>query len=140
MLRHVERAGFDPAALERVRGNIRRYIQARMAPTLDVHYYRHRDEFPQGTTRDQYVDFARIAVRQTNSGVFVSRYGGALQLGVVAWTPKGGRGEDGSDLMLIEYRVDTSHWVTAYQLQEGLNGILSSPSRENVIWLRHLKT
>lgn len=111
-----------------------------MIPTLDVHYFRHRNEFPLGTTRDQYVTCARDAVRQANNGVFVSRYGGALQLAVVAWTPQEERGEDGSDLMLIEYRVDTSHWVTAYQLQEGLNGILSSPSRRNVQWLRHLKT
>lgn len=143
MLRRVGVAGFDPGARERVRGDIRHIFAERHVAPLDTHFARHvqvRQEWPEGTTREQYIDNARALVRDPSSGVFVSRYGGTLQLGVVGRTPVEGRGGlNEQELLLVEYRASLGHWVTVHQLRDGIEGVTGSPYRENMIWLREMR-
>lgn len=103
VLAHVLRSGFDPYTLERARGNTRHSVPERFASPEQIHYLRHvivGREWPEGTTIQEYVETARRVVEDPNSGVFISRYGGTLQLGLVGTTPELSRGDNGQELLL----------------------------------------
>lgn len=139
----VAAAGFDPSALETVRGRLAGFIwQGRTLrgrdrlPSAEVHYVWHvakRGEWPPGTTLQQYLVGARDVVLDPASGIFLSRFANAWQVGFVR---RSGplRGPRGGEWVLVEYRVDTGHWVTAYQPERGLQQ-LENPGRSEVRWL-----
>ena len=121
---HVARAGFDPT------------IRAGRTAAMR-HFSKHvekQQEWPQGTTLELYLESIRTIVRDPYSGICVSRYQGAWQLGIVRRSGDF-RGPRGFDWVLVEYRVEIGLWVTAYQAAEGLNE-LASPQRTEVRWLR----
>jgi hypothetical protein len=103
----------------------------------EVHYLRHvvsQQEWPRGTSLAAYVESIRNVVLDETSEVFTSQYQGTWQLGVVR--PSGAlRGPGGFAWVLVEYRVATGHWVTAYQPEQGLRE-LHHPRRSDVRWLR----
>jgi hypothetical protein len=139
---HVAHAGFDPNARERARNSASEtFWQARevrssdLLPPVVAHYLRHvvrKTEWPVGTTLAEYVQSAEAVVRSDLSGVFLSEYQGALQVGFVsrsgAW-----RGPGGKRWVLVEYRLATAHWVTAYQIRLRA---LRHPARARLQWLR----
>ena len=143
VLAHVARAGFDPAALEQVRGRGAGQVWAGRAllasdrlPPAEAHYVRHvlvGREWPTGTTLQQYVDSLRWLILDPASGAFTSRYAGSWQLGVVR---RSGplRGPEGHAWVLVEYRLATGHWVTGYQPAQGLRE-LRTPARQEMRWL-----
>lgn len=145
VLRHVARAGFDPHARENVRGPIvgltrpagGQVQRGDRLPPAEVHYLRHvvyRQEWPVGTTHAGYLASIREVVEDPASRVLVGRYQGAWQLSVVRESAAL-RGPEGFPLLLVDYRVTTGHWVTAFQLRDGLAGI-TARGREDITWLR----
>ena len=146
VLEHVARAGFDPNRLERARGRLAGLVwQGRTLAGHDlllpaeVHYLRHvvrQQEWPAGTSLAAYVESIGTVLLDEASGVFTSRYQGAWQLGVVR---RSGtlRGPGGFAWVLVEYRVATGPWVTAYQPEQRL-GELHHPRRSDLRWLRQL--
>lgn len=140
VLAYVAEARFDPAMLERVRGNIARLFPVRTAPPLEVRYARHVTlwgEWPRTTSRAGYEETGVEVLRDGRSGIYLSRYGGMLQLGAIGPTPEHAVGGINSrDLTLVEYRAITGHWTTLHQPDRGLESIPDNPRRGNVIWLR----
>ena len=145
VLRHVARAGFDPHALERARGNLvgaprpdgGRVRTGDRLPPAEIHYLRHvviQDEWPAGATLAGYVASIRAVIADPASGVLVSRFQGVWQLTVVRESREL-RGPRGRDWVMVDYRLRTGHWTTAYQLRGGLPQLEQS-EREDRRWLR----
>lgn len=144
VLEHVAQAGFDPNARERVRGRLaEREWQGTVLrggdrlPPADVHYLRHvvaGREWPAGTTLVAYLGSIGAVVLDPRSGVLVCRYQGAWQLTIVRRSHEL-RGPQGSDWILVDYRLETGHWVTAFQPPNGLR-VLRRPTRGDIRWLR----
>jgi hypothetical protein len=147
VLRWVADAGFDSTARETARGLLagmawrgRVLAGTDRLPPAERHFIRHVvqvQEWPVGTTLDDYVQSIRDIVLDDASGVFTSIYRGAPQLGVIR---RAGslRGPDGTDWVLVEYRLATGHWVTAYQPSLGLRE-LAMPQRGGLRWLRRAR-
>jgi hypothetical protein len=140
--RHVAAVGFDPHALETARttaagvnwhGSL---VQARdRLPPVEAHYLRHvvkTPQWPPGTTLSQYVESITRMILDPDSGVFVSFYQDALQF---AFIGRSGslQGPGGERWVVVEYRVDTRHWVTAHQI--ALTNVYH-PRRRALRWLR----
>jgi hypothetical protein len=83
-----------------------------------------------------YAESIAAVIRDPASAAYMSRYGGAWQLGVIR---RSGalRGPGGYDWLLVEYRLETGHWVTAYQPRDRLR-FLGAPERTDLLWLRRL--
>ena len=139
VLTHVAAAGFDPDARERAGGRLAGITWqghilkgSDLLTPADAHYLRHvaaRGEWPRGTTVDIYVGSIREAILDPHCGVLTSLYQGKLQLTMIARSAEW-RGPNGFDWILVDYRVVTGHWMTAYQPRERLKALLN-PSRED---------
>ncbi len=144
VLEHVAQAGFDPYSMEKVGGRVAGLLwQGRVLtgndrlPPAEVHYLRHvvvAREWPLGTSLPEYLRSARDVIRDGRSGVLTSRYQGAWQLTVVRRAEEL-QGPDGFGWVLVDYRVQTGHWVTVFQPADGLR-VLQRPTREDFRWLR----
>ena len=139
---HVTQAAFDPNARERVRGQLAGLVWqgktlrgSDLLPPSDVHYLRHvihREEWPAGTSMDNYLESIVRAVLSSEGGVLLGRFQGVLQVGFFG--PAGLlRGPDGAEWILVEYRVDTGHCVTAYQVD--LDTALRNSARSDLRWM-----
>ena len=146
VLEHVARAGFDPNALERVRGWLAGVSWRGMTlrgrdrlPPAEVKYLWHvvsGQEWPLNTSLQDYFDSIRRVILDPRSGVFIGRYQGAWQLGVVR-DADDLRGPGGSEWVLVEYRLVLGHWVTALQPRVSRDAELRNPRRDSIRWLRH---
>lgn len=144
ILEHVAGAGFDPHARERVRGRLAgmtwrgAVLRGRdCLPPAEVKFLSHvvvDREWPDGTDLNVYVRSIRQIILDPSSGVFTSQYSGVWQLGVIRRSGEL-RGLNGRQWALIEYRLDRSHWVTAFQPRTGL-AYLYEPVRSDLRWLR----
>jgi hypothetical protein len=148
IVRHIARAGFDPNALERLRGNVVRTLRLRgeprqpgdRLPPAEAHYLRHcvvQREWPSGTTLLGYLDSIARLLRDPASRFFVSRYQSAWQCGAIG-PNRILRGPEGKAWILVDYRLITGHWVTAFQWGFGPEAIgdpVHDPRREEVRWL-----
>lgn len=146
---HVAAAGFDPAwmvqageQLEgmRWRGRILT-ADTRLLPA-ETHYLKHvrqQEEWPPETTLDRYQRDAAGVARDPAAGVFVSHYQGKETIGVIGRTPDTARGPSGFVLTLIEYRVRTRYWSTAFQVRSGLEYLERDSGRKAFRWLRRMK-
>ncbi len=139
---HVAQAGFPPT-IGRATGLAGLTWEGRILRGSDEltaaerHYLRHVinvNEWPEGTTLEEYVGSISQVVMDGHTGIFTSRYQGQWQIGFVR---RSGDllGPSGSEWVLVEYRLDIGHWVTAYQPVEGL-GVIEGPGRENIGWQR----
>lgn len=147
VLQRVARAGFDPNAREQVRGRLAglvwrgRTLRGKdRLPPVEVHYLWHvvkQQEWPEHTSLDQYGASIKAVLLDEASGVFSSEYQDTWQLGVVRQSREL-RGPGGFGWILIDYRLVTGHWVTAYQPEHGLRE-LRNPRRSNLRWLRQLQ-
>ncbi len=146
---HVAQAGFDPDARQRVAGPLvglrwqgRVLKRGEELPTADAHYLKHvvaQGEWPDGTTFENYVDSLRQVICDPASGLLVSRFREkGWQLAVVR---RSGplRGSAGYDWVMVEYRLATGHWMTAFQLVEGVEHF-ANPVRRDRRWLRKPKS
>ena len=144
VLDHVAQAGFDPTVREKARGDLAgiewrgRVLRGNdRLPPAERHYLKHavKDrEWPDGTTLDQYVESLRSVILDPGSGVFTSQYQGTWQIGIIR-DSRELRGLNGHEWVLVEYRLATGHWVTAYQPEQGLQD-LEGPRRSDLRWLR----
>lgn len=140
----VAAAGFDPHARERVRGRLAGLEWqgtvlrgSDRLPSAEVHYLRHvvaGNEWPPSTTLADYLRSIRQVVLDRRSGILASRYQGTWQLTVIRRSREW-RGPEGFDWILVDYRVEIGHWVTAFQPREGLRA-LRQPNRKDSRWLR----
>ena len=148
VLEHVAEAGFDANARERARGELAGVIWqgetlrgSTMLPPADRHYIKHvllRQEWPEGTTLDDYLASIRAVVRDPASGLVVRRYEGkAWQLTIVGRSGNW-RGPGAGDWVLVDYRVETGHWTTAYQFSGDPNDRVRVKASD-VRWLRRLR-
>jgi hypothetical protein len=142
---HVAQAGFDDANLERARGRLAGITWngnvlkgSDMIRPAEAHFLRHviaQQEWPPITDLATYLQSLRDVIEDPRSGLAVSRFQGAHQLTILRRSLNL-RGPDGFPWVLVDYRVATGHWVTAYQPSDGLT-VLQNPHRTDLRWLRH---
>ena len=107
----------------------------------EVHYLRHvvtHNEWPVGTTPNQYYQSIVEVIKDPSTGVMVSRFQGVLQLGFLR---EAGNlaGPDSKGIIIIEYRTQLGQLVTANQTIT-LEEILADNRRSDIIWIRKLLT
>jgi len=141
---HIANAGFDPAssylADRRVLGlpwsDGAAIEHGDRIPTAELHYLRHvvaQREWPPRTSPAEYVDSLRELADIPRTGILISEippFGWH-----VAIVGRSGRwqGPRGFEWMLVEYRVNSGHWATGFQVRDGL---LFFISRRIKRWLR----
>ncbi len=145
MLAHVAQAGFDPQARERAGGRLagvwwqgRALRGSDRLPPAEAHYLRHvvvGQEWPPGTTLAEYLRSIRAVILDPQSGLATRRYEDkAWQLTIVGrsgcW-----RGPGDGDWIMVDYRLDTGHWMTAYQFSGDPDARVLVKGSE-VRWLR----
>ncbi|MGB9591319.1 MAG: hypothetical protein ACPL1K_02245, partial [Candidatus Kryptoniota bacterium] len=109
-------------------------------PADEWHFVKHvlaRQEWPEGTSLDEYLESLRAVIRNPESGIMVSKYQGIYWQ--IAFIAESGRwcGVGGSDFILVEYRDGYGFWITGFQpvdLQRQLQA-----HRSDIRWLRKMK-
>ena len=149
VVRHIGGAGFDPHARERVRGTLVGLVRPGggqvgvrdRLPPAEVHYLRHvvaREEWPPGTDLPRYLASLQEVIDDSASRLFTSLCQGIWQCGVIR--PVGSlKGPQGGDWVVVDYRLMTGHWVTAFQPAYGPAGLadpLLDSRRRQLRWLR----
>jgi hypothetical protein len=142
---HVARAGFDPAAQEQAGGRVagltwrgRVLKGSDWLTPAEAHYLRHAvvgQEWPSGTTLGDYLQSIRDIALDPTSGLFLSQFRTfGWHLAIVR---RSGRllGPRGHAWTMVEYRVATGHWMTAFQLSKGL-AYFAATTRKAGLWLR----
>ena len=102
-----------------------------------VHYLRHvvfGDEWPAGTTLEEYYDSISQVVQDTQTKVFISRYSGELQVGFIREAGKYA-GTKSSGLFFIEFRLSTGSLVTANQAKI-FDDIINAVERSDLKWIK----
>jgi SPP1 gp7 family putative phage head morphogenesis protein len=109
-------------------------------PADEWHFVKHvlaRQEWPEGTSLDEYLESLRAVIQSSESGIMISKYQGIYrQIAFVANSGKW-RGVGGSDFILVEYRDGYGFWITGFQpvdLQKQLH-----VHRSDIRWLRKMK-
>ncbi len=109
-------------------------------PADEWHFVKHvlaRQEWPEGTSLDEYLESLRAVIRNPESSIMVSRYQGIYwQIAFIAESGRW-RGVGGSDFILVEYRDGYGFWITGFQpvdLQKQLH-----VHRSDIWWLRKMK-
>ncbi len=137
VLEHVASAGFDPGGQERARRILHglpwrgRVLDASdRLPTAEAHYLRHAVvglEWLVGTTFQGYLDRLRDIILDPSSGLLVSHFqdkGWQLTVVRASGILQGPRG---SPWVMVDYRVLTGHWMTAFQPRAGLAWLTRDP-------------
>ncbi len=154
-VRHlVATRGFDPHHETRVpttlwgmeyEGRVYRPGEHELIGT--IHYLNHavaEGQWPEGTTEERYYLDVEAVVLDPDSRMFVSRFldgqTGQLraQLGIIGETDPEMRGSEGQRQMLVEYRLDTNHITTGFQLRDGISRVLRQERegrRRDVRWI-----
>jgi len=127
---HVARAGFDSDSVARASPRLAGLewngVLLHSRDWLDnagAHYLRHvvaRQEWPVGTTLDEYIASLRNAVLDTDGGILLQSIQHLWHLTFVARSheytgPAGGR------WIAVGYGVNYGYWVTGYQPEAGLH-------------------
>jgi len=145
VIQHVAQAGFDSTAIEDVGGRLvgliwkdHRIRTGDSLPPAEVHYLRHvavQSEWPLGTAYDEYLASLRDVILDPQTGFLINQFRDrGWQLTAIR-SSGSLQGPAGRDWIVIEYRLATGHWVTAFQPREGL-AYLERPERRQTIWLR----
>lgn len=118
---HVASAMFSPQAATRPgsRG-VGKMFRGRQLTSQDrltageAHYVWHLQEWPEGTSYTDYLRGIAEVVRDSATGVALTRYKNELQ---ASFLRRSGnlRGPAGNEWLLVDYRPSASHIVTAYQ-------------------------
>lgn len=143
---HVASAGFDPDAREvagpRIAGLTWRgkvLTKDSRLSVVDAHYLRHvvaRPEWPEETSMERYLSIVATIARDWRSGVFFSERQGGRTVGIIGQSGEW-RGPDGSQWILVEFRVKGGHWATAFQPWRGLDHLVpDGKARKTLQWLR----
>ncbi|MGQ9552882.1 MAG: hypothetical protein ACUVWR_02095 [Anaerolineae bacterium] len=143
---YVAQAGFDHTSFELVdKQLVGREWQGRSIrkgdrlPSLERHYLKHvvaLEEWPEGTTLEEYVDTARRVVASNSSGIMVSRLHQRWHISFLLKDPEQ-RPHRASDWIVVEYDVAAGHWWSVYRPWRGPGEVTEDRRREEVRWLRH---
>lgn len=143
VVQHVANAGFSSTEKMQVRTPIRgQYWNGKrleigdMIPTEVGHYLKHvivSQEWPEGTTLEDYKQSLQEVILDPDSDIFVSKYNDAWQIGFVHENQRW-RGVRGKDFILVEYKVKYGYWTTGFQPQNLKRQVFEG--RENIVWLR----
>ena len=142
---HVAAAGFDPSAQEQAGGRLTgltwqgRVLRGtdRLIPA-EAHYLRHvvvGQEWPPGTSLANYLRSIREVALDPTSGLFTSQFRSfGWHLAIIRRSgalscPRG------HAWVMVEYRVGTGRWMTAFQLAKGL-AYFREATRTAGTWLR----
>ncbi len=150
----VATRGFDPHHEIRVPPTIwgveyegRVYRPGDRELTGTIHYLSHavcEGQWPEGTTEERYYLDVEAIVLDPDSRMFVSRFldgqTGELrpQLGIIGETDADMRGPEEQRQMLVEYRLDTNHIATGFQLRDRASRVLRQERegrRRDVRWI-----
>lgn len=116
---HVVQRGFNPAEDERVQRRIagvewngRILKSSDRIPSLDVHWLRHRDEWPVPLTREEYQNAVEAVVRSSGPVILHNFNGEWIQLAFL------GQVNDGTskEWLVVEYRPNLGHITTAFRV------------------------
>lgn len=141
---HMAEVGFDPSARTRAGGRLQNLLingqpisTATSLPVGVAHYVRHAiigEEWPPSTTSAQYFASLKEVIRNPRGGIFLDQLLGTWELTFVA--PSGDwRGPNGSDWIIVGYRVNYGYWVTGFQPRDGLEYLTQDPGRLHQRWL-----
>lgn len=140
----VAERGFNDSLLEKAGGRLSgRKWQGNTIKGSDmlgagvVHYLRHvvfGNEWPAGTTLEDYYESIRDVVGDSQTKMFISRYLGELQAGFVRDAGPY-KGASSKGIFFVEYRISTGSVVTANQAKT-IDGIIESLERSGIIWIR----
>ena len=103
-------------------------------PSDVVHYLRHKNEWPVGTTLDEYISSIKQVLSDHKTKIFVSRYSGLLQVGFFRDAGQLA-GINSAGYIFVEYRQSIGHIVTANQ-RTSLSDIINNSLRTDFIWIR----
>lgn len=141
---HIATAGFDPVSrqysdprLVGLRWRSQMLTESVIMSSAEVHFLRHvvaRREWPIGTSLERYERSIGELIGDPATGIFASLYRGGQQFGFIRRSREL-LGPEGLDWVLVEYRVKSGYWITAFQLND-VPGHLAKPVRRNVRWLR----
>ena len=145
VLEHVARAGFDPDARERAGSRLagmfwrgRVLSGSDRLPPAEVHYLRHvvrAREWPPDTSLEAYLESIRHVILDPRSGILVSQFlDKGWQLACVRRS-EDLQGPGGGEWVMVEYRLATGHWMTAFQPERGL-AYFEDVRRRDQRWLR----
>jgi hypothetical protein len=141
VVQHVAQAGFDPQGSERCGGRLAGLVWSGkilkgsdMLPPGEVHYLRHvvaQKEWAEGTTLEKYYQSLEQVIRDRNSRILISKFGGEWQVGFL------GENKPGTQYTYtwIDYRVSRHHWITGLQIVDW-EKFLRESKRTNLKWLR----
>ena len=113
-------------------------------PAAQEHYLKHVRFFgewpePPGVSDaarlPAWIDNLREVVRDPTGGLLLSRYQDKGWGLAVVRQSRELRGPGGFDWVVIQYRLETGHWVTAFQAARGLD-YFDEPSWQDKRWLR----
>lgn len=147
VVRHVAGAGFDLNGLEKCGGRLSGLVWngktlkgSDMLPPGEAHYLRHvvkRQEWPTNTTLNEYYQSLREVIEDENSGIVVHKIGSEWQIGFLNSSGKW-RGQEGRNIIFVDYRISVSHWVTGFQPKD-IDELVANDRWSNVQWIRPFK-
>jgi hypothetical protein len=143
----VSVAGFPTDEPQHVPGRIvgmtnlsREIIQnGDLLPASEVHYLDHvlkKREFPDGTSLEEYLEFASQVINDPDSGILISQRGSRWHLAFIRESREM-MGDEGYAFVMVEYRVAIGHWMTFFQPEDGIAYLEDDLRRTNKKWLRH---
>ncbi len=145
VIEHVAKVKFNSNGKEKARKAIwgqlwnGKVIQQGDIVSPDVaHYLKHvkvNNEWPQDVELDDYIQSLKDVINNPKSGIFVSRYNEAWQIGFIDESGKW-KGEKGFSHILVEYKVKYGYWVTGFQPEN--IGTHIQKNRDNFVWIRKL--
>lgn len=144
----IAEAGYDPYATERVRAGLsgidyrgRMLSPGQEISTEDRHDATHviaEEQWPAGTSKEQYLASAREVVLDPDTHILYSRRpypgGNRRHLGFIRQSGEL-RGPGGNQWIFVEYRLETGHWMSAHQRPEGPEEIEAENRREDTLWM-----
>ena len=140
---YVAQAGFQPTPDVRAKGLAGIRWRGRLLngndriTAAERHYLEHVvqvQEWPSGTSLQQYLDSIQAVILHQRSGLLTCQYYGQLQLSILR-RAHNLQGPDGHPWVLVEYRVELGYWVTAFQPRDGLR-VLRGSARTEARWLQ----
>lgn len=127
--KHVASVEFSPVPFAKAGSRLnglewegRRLAGSDRLPTGVVHFLSHtvhRKEWPEGISYKDYLRALSDLVLDEQSGMLYHEYHGVGQLMIMGRSGTN-RGPEGSDWIVLEYRIGLGHWVTGFQPTENL--------------------
>lgn len=140
---HVAGVGFDPTAQTPVSRRLiglswqgHTFRAGERASTELVHFLRHREEWPVGTTLAEYRQSLADTVRNPGGGIRLEQIAGQWRITFIA--PSGAwRGPLGGAWIFVGYTIDFGYWTTGFQPRQSLERTLAERQGiEQARWLQ----